>query len=125
MKNTLIVALGLAAISLAACGKANTVTCENKIGDVAVEKKDLGAVFTVTCPGGCTAQGIWGTDVYTTDSAICTAAAHAGVIKLADGGAVKVTVVKSLPSYKGSERNGVSSSDWGSAWGDTAFSVSK
>ena len=41
------------------------------------------------------------------------------------GGDVKVTIVKSLPSYKGSARNGVTTSDWANSWGDTAFQVSK
>ncbi len=59
---------------------------------------------------------IWGSDVYTSDSALGLAAVHAGV--LADGESAPV-IVKVLPgqtSYTGSSRNGVSTAGYG-AWG--------
>src|ERR1700733_13446904 len=40
-----------------------------------------GAVFQIACPAGCeSVGGLWGTDVYTGDSAICRAGIHAGAI---------------------------------------------
>src|SRR5688572_820850 len=37
-----------------------------------------GATFQVSCPGSCTDGSIYGTEVYTSDSAVCVAAVHAG-----------------------------------------------
>ncbi|GAC1352943.1 MAG: hypothetical protein NVS3B20_15960 [Polyangiales bacterium] len=75
--------------------------------------KDPGDTFTVTCPEDCTEGAIYGTDAYTTDSSICVAAVHAGVVKADKGGRVTVKVVKGRNAYKGSKHNGVRSDDWG------------
>ncbi|MGH7472233.1 MAG: LCCL domain-containing protein, partial [Longimicrobiales bacterium] len=40
------------------------------------------------CPPGGTAGRVYGTDIYTDDSSICTAAVHAGLITLAEGGRI-------------------------------------
>lgn len=94
------------------------VTCFDRAQDLST---DNGAVLNVACPSGCATGGgsIWGTDVYTSDSSICTAAVHAGVITDAGGNAT-LTIVPGLSEHPGSDRNGVSSSSWGS-W-DQAFS---
>ncbi len=55
--------------------------------------------------------GVWGSGPYTADSDICAAAQHAGVIGL-DGGVVTALRGPSVPAYKGSAANGVTSSDW-------------
>jgi hypothetical protein len=127
MRNILIVCAcaALAATAFAGCKKGIAVECNTKMRDVAVQNKDLGASFTVSCPADCQGGSIWGTDTYTTDSSVCMAGIHAGAITKEKGGAVKVTVVKSLEAYTGSERNGVTTSNWGTSWGDTAFQVSK
>lgn len=75
----------------------------------------------VGCPPGGTANSVWGTDTYSSDSSVCTAAVHAGLIQLATGGVVRVNGVAGMPSYTASERNGVASSSWGS-WG-ASFTV--
>jgi hypothetical protein len=80
-----------------------------------------GDVAVVSCPAGCSAGSLWGTDIYTDDSSVCTAAAHAGVITLSEGGNVEVTYVQGQQQYSGSQRNEVGSSDWGS-W-DGSFSL--
>lgn len=69
--------------------------------------------FKVNCPAACSPGSIWGTDLYTGDSAICTAARHAGVIET-DGGEVTVEVLPGAQSYTGTERNGIKTGDWGS-----------
>jgi hypothetical protein len=56
---------------------------------------------------------LWGTDVYTGDSAIAVAAVHAGVAKAGESAIVKVTVEHPLPRYAGSVQNGVTSQDFG------------
>jgi hypothetical protein len=50
---------------------------------------------------------VWGTDIYTADSHLATAAVHAGAVEVGEEGIVSVTVVdmSKLP-VKGSPRNG-------------------
>lgn len=73
--------------------------------------------FELVCPalGKDVFHSVWGTDVYTDDSSICTAAVHAGVITT-EGGAVTVAIAPGQASYEASERNGVTASSWGE-WG--------
>lgn len=83
---------------------------------------DFTEPVTVLCPaGGNTSDFIWGTDIYISDSAICVAAVHAGVITL-DGGAVTVTRAPGQDTFDASLQNGVRSIGW-SMWTD-AFRVS-
>jgi hypothetical protein len=66
--------------------------------------------FRVTgAPGGM----LWGTDVYTGDSALSAAAVHAGALAAGETAVVKVTVMPPLAHYQGSIRNGVTSHDYG------------
>ena len=58
---------------------------------------------------------MWGTDIYTDDSSICTAAAHARLITLEEGGEVTFAFTEGPDVYPASERNGVTSvegRDW-------------
>ncbi|MEA3212007.1 MAG: hypothetical protein QOE70_5064 [Chthoniobacter sp.] len=57
---------------------------------------------------------LYGTDVYTSDSTLATAAVHAGVLRVGQTGIVKVTTIPSHQGYAGSTRNGITSSSWGS-----------
>lgn len=101
---------------------AQDVTCTSRGFDVV--NSSVGEAL-VRCPLGCSnsnSASIWGTDIYTDDSAICIAAIHAGVLT-AEGGVVKVILQDGQSSYTGSERNGVSTSDYGS-WG-ASFSLEK
>ncbi|HOT45887.1 MAG TPA: LCCL domain-containing protein [Spirochaetota bacterium] len=113
------------AVAALGCNKAISVDCATKMRDVAAKDKNAGATFTVSCPANCAGGVVRGTDTYTTDSSVCMAAIHAGVIAKDTGGNVKVLVVKGLDKYAGSERNGVKSDGWKVSWGDTAFQVAK
>jgi hypothetical protein len=66
--------------------------------------------FRVT---GEAAGPLWGTGVYTGDSAIAVAAVHAGLVKAGEAAIVKVTVEQPLPGYAGSLQNGVASHEFG------------
>lgn len=77
------------------------------------------AELAVECAADGTAGSVWGTEVYTDDSSICTAAVHAGLITLDDGGEVTFRLVPGQESYTGSTANGIESRDYGS-WG-TSF----
>jgi LCCL domain len=56
---------------------------------------------------------LWGTDVYTGDSALAAAAVHAGAVKAGETAVVRVTVMPPLTQYQGSVRNGITSHDYG------------
>lgn len=71
-----------------------------------------GAVYYFRITGALEGQ-VWGTDTYTRDSNMGAAAVHAGLIKPGETKVLRVTVVPALPSYTGSTRNGVTTSDYG------------
>lgn len=56
---------------------------------------------------------LWGTDVYTGDSALSAAAVHAGLLKVGEAAVLKVIAVAPLSQYQGCVRNGVTSHDFG------------
>ncbi len=57
---------------------------------------------------------LWGTDAYTSDSFLATAAVHAGALEDGEEGVVRVTMVDMAGTpIRGSFRNGVTSWDWG------------
>jgi hypothetical protein len=81
-----------------------------------------GQRFTIAFPAGGTVSGrLWGTDLYTDDSSIATAAVHAGLISVQNGGTVTIEIRQGAPSYQGSNRNGVTSRDWGPFSGSFVF----
>jgi len=84
-------------------------TLENLRGQV-------GKVFFFEVTGTDTGS-VYGTDVYTDDSSLATAAVHAGVIKKGEKGVVRVTILPGRASYAGSGRNGINSLDWNTPWG--------
>lgn len=67
--------------------------------------------LTCRCSANATQSGeVWGTGAYTTDSEICRAALHAGLIG-PRGGVVKLSIRGGRDKYEGSYRNGVFSED--------------
>jgi len=72
-----------------------------------------GLRVSVVCPPGGTSGSVWGAGPYTDDSSVCTAAVHAGVITLAQGGAVALEIQPGLGAYAGSTRNGITTYAWG------------
>lgn len=76
-------------------------------------------LFSVT---GASSGSLWGTNVYTDDSSVAVAAVHAGVLRVAQSGTVRVVTSPGLSAYVGSTSNGVSSSSYGQ-W-SSSFTVS-
>jgi hypothetical protein len=70
-------------------------------------------VYTYVCPPAVGSGSVWGTGIYTHDSAICTAAVHAGKITLAAGGTVTIAMHPGMSSYKGSTANGITTASYG------------
>lgn len=73
----------------------------------------VGAQYTYDCPPKGRAGPLWGTNVYTDDSSVCTAGVHSGVITLDKGGDVTIEMRDGLASYRGTTRRGIKSSGYG------------
>ena len=69
-----------------------------------------GSRYVYTCPSYGTVRISLGTDIYTDDSSVCTAAVHSSLITLAGGGTVTIEIRPGEASYTGSTRNGITSS---------------
>jgi TIR domain/LCCL domain len=83
--------------------------------------RELPTPFTCRCSPEATQRGsVWGTDVYTDDSAMCRAAFHAGRIPLT-GGVITAVRAEGRALYVGSTRNGVASSDFGAFQSSVTF----
>ena len=81
-----------------------------------------GEKINLCCPADSIAQGsIYGTDIYTDDSWICTAAIHAGIISPGVGGPLTLEVRPGQDSYIASTRHGVSSGGWSGYGGSFTF----
>ena len=76
-------------------------------------KTDTGLKYTFDCPAGGPAGTVWGSDVYTADSSICTAAVHAGKITLDKGGQVTIEITTGRATYGATTRNGITSLNYG------------
>jgi hypothetical protein len=72
----------------------------------------IGATYYFRVRGE-TEGSLWGTDVYTGDSALSVAAVHAGLVKPGTSAVVKVKVVPPPARYQGCVRHGVTSYDFG------------
>src|SRR5262245_21195786 len=81
--------------------------------DASALRGQNGKRFTFLCPADGELDRAWGTDLYTDDSSVCTAAVHAGALKIADGGFVTIEIRPGQASYAGSTRNGVTTVDFG------------
>ncbi len=90
------------------------LACGDTAQGEALGRLSVGAQVTVRCPANCSpAAAVWGTDVYTDDSNVCAAAAHAGAIDVARGGTFVVTIGDGQEGYEASTRHGVASRSWG------------
>lgn len=74
---------------------------------------EVGKTFTLTCPASGSAYSVWGSDIYTADSSICTAAVHVGLITYERGGTVTIELRPGQRIYGSSERNGVTTGAYG------------
>ncbi|MEI8256586.1 MAG: LCCL domain-containing protein [Deltaproteobacteria bacterium] len=80
----------------------------------------IGEGHSIECPPG-TARTVWGTEVYTDDSSVCSAAVHAGRITVETGGRVTFFTQPGRDVYFGSARRGITSNDYGAFPGSFAF----
>jgi len=78
----------------------------------------VGESYTLHCPARGVAQSVWGSDIYTGNSSVCSAAVHAGAITLEAGGMVTVEQRGPQQTYGASTRNGITTKEYG-AWRDS------
>lgn len=85
----------------------------------------VGTIHSATCLKADEASGstVFGTDIYSGDSSICSAAVHVGLITPQEGGQVTFQILAGLDAYEGSKRNGITTRSWG-AWGSSFQFVS-
>jgi hypothetical protein len=74
----------------------------------------IGRRVTYVCPAVAASQDVvvWGTDVYSFDSAVCPAAVHAGVLGQQQAGTVTFLIGPGSASFTGSVRNGVTTDSY-------------
>ena len=82
------------------------------------------APLSCFCASEATTSGVvWGSGTYTTDSRVCRAAVHAGVIPMT-GGTVNIQPAPGQQSYAGSAANGITTSNYGPWSGSFTFQPS-
>jgi hypothetical protein len=75
------------------------------------------------CPPDGELSTVWGTETYTDDSSVCSAAVHAGIINPIEGGRVIIEIAPGEDSYAGTEANGVTTQDYAEWPGSFTFPV--
>jgi hypothetical protein len=75
----------------------------------------IGEDITLFCPAQGVANRVWGSDVYSDQSSVCTAAVHAGLITFDAGGAIAIRILPGQASYQGTSQNDLTSLDF-SQW---------
>ena len=91
-------------------------------GNLTAFRAQVGAVlvFEVT---GSTDGFVWGTDIYTDDSDLSTAAVHAGVLAPGETGIISVEMTGPQTGFTAGNRNGVNASAFGSWGGSYRFNA--
>jgi hypothetical protein len=108
---------------LLACGAAlsqQAVIGADEGTTAAAFRNQAGKVVTFVCPAISTYRAIWGTDVYSYDSDICTAAVHASALQPGIPGQVTIKIGAATNAFDALQRNGVTSLSYGAA--DTTYS---
>lgn len=87
---------------------------------------DPGSVFIVSCPANCSKYpiGVTGNVVYTSDSNICAAAIHEGVISDIHGGIFALVKTFGLNKYEQDNSNGILTTSLAQKW-FSSFTLSK
>ena len=97
--------------------------CQTR-GNEELFRGDPGSIFLINCPESCIEQKgtIWGSGIYTSDSSICRAAIHSGVLQNM-GGLIQMVKMPGLNRYESSTNRYITSTVYG-GW-PKSFVVSK
>ncbi len=63
--------------------------------------------YAYDCPAGGSAHDVWGSNIFSDDSSICTAAVWDGKVSLASGGRIIVEMRPGERIYRSVTRNGI------------------
>ena len=80
-------------------------------GSLRIFESGLGGVHRFKVTGSAKGGSVWGTNAYTSDSALAVAAVHSGVLLDGQTGVVRALIVPPQANYAGSTANGITSSD--------------
>lgn len=80
-----------------------------------------GSKYLYVCPGGGLIGTVYGTNTYTDDSSVCTAAVQVGLITAKDGGRVTIVIKPGQSSYTSFTANGVTTRSYPAAPGSFSF----
>ena len=87
---------------------------ESRLSSLGLNKtKNVGKTYDFYCQPASEDlfhESIWGTNIYTPNSAICSTAVHAGMIS-ESGGVVRIKLHEGQEFYTGSKKNRITSSD--------------
>jgi LCCL domain len=72
---------------------------------------EIGAKFYFLVTGDTTGP-VWGTDIYTSDSSLGTAAVHAGLLTPGEKRVLQLSIEQPLNTYPGTVRHGITSGSW-------------
>ncbi|CAF4400027.1 unnamed protein product [Rotaria sp. Silwood2] len=90
--------------------------------NLAAYGQQIGQTFSFVITGGVNGS-IYGTNIYTLDSNLATAAVHAGFLCISETKNVTIKILPGQESYTASTQNGVTSSSYGSWKGSYSFVV--
>ena len=123
VKRLIFTAIGVSILIAILCGPSIAAAVEGNWATQADGYRGKnGQRITFTFPGGGTLSSrLWGSDVYTDDSSIATAAVHAGLITPDMGGTVTIEIMPGQGAYRGSFQNGAKSNDYGGWHGSFRF----
>jgi hypothetical protein len=98
---------------LGVIGETKVSLAQNACSDNRADKYrgQNGKQVTCVCPANFGLGNLWGSDVYTDDSDICTAAVHAGLITRQAGGTVTIEIRPGQASYRREARVSISGSE--------------
>ncbi|MEB3355698.1 MAG: LCCL domain-containing protein [Synechococcales bacterium] len=98
-----------------------TIQTINWATTAASQPSDSSKDLTYYCPANGSAAPVWGSDVYSDRSSICTAAVHAGLITFENGGAIAIRRLPGQSTYASTTQNEVTTAAQGEAAGSFTF----
>jgi len=93
-------------------GAMRTMSVKADPGNLVEYRDKVGQTFHFDVTGSVNGM-VWGSGIYTDDSALATAAVHAGLVRAGERGIVRLTILPGQDSYSGESKNGVTSSPYG------------
>jgi beta-lactamase regulating signal transducer with metallopeptidase domain/ElaB/YqjD/DUF883 family membrane-anchored ribosome-binding protein len=104
---------GNATTAAAVSVRSSRLRVEGDPGNLVGYRGKVGQHFYFDVVGSAAGGTVWGSQVYTDDSALAAAVVHAGILKDGERGVVRVTLLPGKDSYEGSTAHDVTSQSYG------------